>query len=156
MSEHLESIEPATLEPAVMEPVAIEPAIKPLPNAGLKQTLWSALSLFTSFGTLVCCALPALFVTLGAGAALAGLVASAPWLVALSKYKVWTFGLSGGMLLLAGFMRWQSRHAPCPNDPRAAKTCSKLRAFSRWIYGVSVAVWCLGFFFAFLAVHIFY
>ncbi len=125
-------------------------------NEGLRQTIWSALSLFTSLGTLVCCALPALFVTLGAGAALAGLVSSAPWLVAFSKYKVWTFGVSGALLLLAGFMRWQARHAPCPTDSNAAKACSRFRTMSGWLYGLSVAVWCLGFFFAFLAVHIFY
>lgn len=125
-------------------------------NYGVKHTLLPTLSLFTSVGTLVCCALPALFVTLGAGAALAGLVSTAPWLVALSKYKVWTFGVSGAMIMLAGFMRWRARGAPCPIDPEQAKACSRLRRVSSWIYWLSVAVWCIGFFFAFIAVHIFY
>ena len=35
-----------------------------------RQSFLSILSLFTSFGTLVCCALPALLVTLGMGASL--------------------------------------------------------------------------------------
>ena len=65
------------------------------PDYGIKQTLLPSLSLVTSAGTLVCCALPALLVTLGAGATLAGIVGTAPWLIALSKYKILTFGISG-------------------------------------------------------------
>lgn len=125
-------------------------------NSGLRQTLLPALSLFTSVGTLACCALPALFVTLGAGAALAGLVSAAPWLVALSKYKAWTFGVSGLLILLAGFMRHRARNAPCPVDPAMAAACTRLRKISGWIYWSSALVWCVGFFFAFIAVRIFY
>lgn len=125
-------------------------------NYSAKHTLLPTLSLFTSVGTLVCCALPALFVTLGAGAALAGLVSAVPWLVALSKYKVWTFGISGLMILLAGLMRFRARNAPCPADPVQAKACTRLRKVSGWMYWLSVAVYAVGFFFAFIAVRIFY
>jgi mercuric ion transport protein len=44
-------------------------------------------SLFASTGTLLCCALPALLVTLGLGAVVAGAVSSVPWLVPLSRNK---------------------------------------------------------------------
>lgn len=121
-----------------------------------KQTLLPTLSLFTSAGTLICCALPALLVTLGAGAALAGLVSAAPWLVALSKYKIWTFGVSGGMILIAGALRFGARNAPCPIDVQQAAACTRLRKISGWIYWLSVAIWCVGFFFAFIAVHLFF
>ena len=121
-----------------------------------KQTLVPTLSLFTSIGTLLCCALPALLVTLGAGAALAGLVSSAPWLVALSKYKAWTFGLSGALILIAGIMRRSTRNAPCPIDAEQAEACTRLRKISGIIYWLSVVIWCVGFFFAFIAVHLFY
>ncbi len=128
------------------------------PNSdyGVKQSLLPALSLFTSAGTLVCCALPALLVTLGAGATLAGLVGSAPWLIALSKYKIWTFGISGAMILIAGAALWRSRNASCPIDPAQAMACGKLRKTSVWIYRLSVLLWCVGFFFAFIAVRVFY
>ena len=125
-------------------------------NYGIKQTLLPTLSLFTSLGTLVCCALPALLVTIGAGAALAGLVTAVPWLVALSKYKAWTFGIAGGMLLVAGIMRWKSRNLPCPIDPEQARACERLRRVSAWLYWSSVGVYAVGFFFAFVAVHVFY
>jgi len=121
-----------------------------------KQAFLPTLSLFTSVGTLLCCALPALLVTLGAGAVFASLVSSAPWLVALSKYKIWTFTIAGALLVFAGIMRWRSRHAPCPIDAEQAKVCNRLRKISGWIYWFSVLIYSIGFFFAFIAVHIFY
>jgi hypothetical protein len=115
--------------------------------------LMSTLSLFTSAGTLLCCALPALMVSIGAGAALAGLVSTAPWLVALSRYKAWTFGISALMIVVAGVLRFRARNAPCPIDPEQAKACDRLRRISAVIYWASVGVWLVGFFFAFVAVH---
>ena len=41
----------------------------------------SFLSLFTSTGTILCCALPALLVTIGAGAALSSLISTFPQIV---------------------------------------------------------------------------
>ncbi|MEM9157498.1 MAG: hypothetical protein AAGB46_00510 [Verrucomicrobiota bacterium] len=114
------------------------------------------MSLFTSLGTLLCCALPALLVTLGLGASLAGLISKAPWLTALSEYKEWVFGGAALMLISSGFLQWRARYAPCPADVRKAKACSRLRKLSWWIFGVSVFVYLVGFFFAFLAVEIFY
>lgn len=126
---------------------------EPLDKPSLRAPL---LSLFASVSTLVCCALPALLVTLGAGAALASIVSSAPWLVALSKYKVITFSAAGVMLLVAGIFWWRGRYAPCPADPALAATCARLRKFQVWIYWISVAIYLVGFFFAFLAADIFY
>jgi hypothetical protein len=117
---------------------------------------WPGLSLFTSLGTLVCCALPALLVTLGAGAALAGLVSAAPWLVELSRYKEVTFAVAGCMLVLAGIMQWRSRNAPCPVDPIQAQACRRLRRASGFIYWGAVVIYAIGFFFAFVAADLFY
>ena len=52
-----------------------------------KQAFFSILSLFTSIGTLLCCALPALLVTLGMGAVLAGFISMSPWITNISNYK---------------------------------------------------------------------
>src|SRR5688572_11122802 len=54
----------------------------------------SYLSLFTSVGTLLCCALPSLLVLLGLGVTVASVLASAPWLATLSRHKSWVFGTS--------------------------------------------------------------
>lgn len=127
---------------------------KPSISYGIKNTLVPTVSLFGSLGTLVCCALPALLVSLGAGATLAGLVSAAPWLVSISKYKVFTFSISGVLIVLAGIMQIRSAKYPCPIDPVKAKACIRLRTFSLVLYGFSVLIWCVGFFFAFLAIHL--
>src|SRR5260370_36795854 len=57
--------------------------------------LLSFLSLFTSLGTLLCCALPSRLVLLGLGATVASFLSSAPWLVSLSRHKLWVFALPG-------------------------------------------------------------
>jgi hypothetical protein len=67
-------------------------AAKPYRNSSLTRQrcasgLLSFLSLFTSFGTLLCCALPSLLVLLGLGATVASLLSAAPWLVSLSHHK---------------------------------------------------------------------
>ncbi|MDX1923443.1 MAG: hypothetical protein SFW65_09990 [Alphaproteobacteria bacterium] len=111
----------------------------------------STMALFTTLGTLVCCALPALFVTLGAGAALAGLVSTVPWLVEFSRHKLWVFGGAAALLLLAGGMLWQAKNLPCPADAAQAKACTNLRRLSWWIYAFAVVVYLIGFFFAFIA-----
>jgi len=125
-------------------------------NYNWKDTIASFASLFASTSTLLCCALPALLVTIGAGASLAGLVSSAPWLVTFSKYKAWTFSVSGLLLLFAGYLQYKGKKRPCPIDPEQAKACMKLRKISIVIYFSSVFIWLTGFFFAFIAARIFY
>ena len=68
----------------------------------LKSLIVPSLSLFTSFGTLVCCALPSLFVAVGAGAILAGLLSTMPFLIVLSKYKAILFLVSGTLIIISG------------------------------------------------------
>ncbi len=110
-----------------------------------------SLTLFSSFGTLFCCALPALFVALGAGAALAGVVTNFPQLIWISEHKIGLFIFAGMMLTTSGILRYRSRNAPCPVDPLKAMACSKLRKTSGVIYGVSLAIYATGLFFAFIA-----
>ena len=115
--------------------------------------LLSFLSLFTSLGTLFCCALPSLLVLLGLGATVASVLSSAPWLVGLSRHKLWVFGFSG--LLIAGTYyyvyrlapRLQARALACPiYDPR----CRIASRFSRIVLGISAGIWAVGFFTAFV------
>mgnify|MGYP007079442344 FL=1 len=114
------------------------------------------LSLFTSMGTLVCCALPALLVTLGMGAALAGFVGAVPWITAIADYKIYVFAGAGIMLTLSTIMQWRGRYAPCPADPVKAKACTRLKKISWGILVFSIIIYLIGFFFAFLAADIFF
>ena len=120
-----------------------------------KNLLLPSLSLFTSLGTLFCCALPALFVVLGAGATLAGLLSNAPFLIVLSKYKLLLFLISGSLMVASGYLIWKSRNAPCPADQLKAKTCKRLRITSQVIYFFSLLIYLIGFFFAYLITYLF-
>ncbi len=122
----------------------------------MKQTILPTLSLFTSMGTLICCALPALLVTLGMGASLAGFIGAVPWITAVSDYKAAIFAGAGVMLALSAVMQWRARYAPCPVDPIKAKACTRLRRISWAILIISIVIYLVGFFFAFLAADFFY
>lgn len=111
----------------------------------------SWIALLTSGGTLICCALPALLVALGAGAVLSSLIASVPQLVWFSEHKVGVFLLAATMLTISGALQWRSRRLACPTDPRLAASCMLLRRRSWQLYGVSVLLFAIGGFFAFVA-----
>jgi hypothetical protein len=119
-------------------------------DAELRAGLWtSALSVFTSSTTLVCCALPALLVAIGAGAVLAGWASAFPQLVWLSAHKVEVFGAAAVMLAVAGALQWRSRSLPCPTDPVLAAACTRTRRTAAAIYWLSVAIYAIGVLFAF-------
>lgn len=126
------------------------------PNALWQHIAMPTLSLFASAGTLICCALPALLVTLGLGATVAGFVVAVPWVTVLSEKKAYVFAGAGIMLALSAFMQWRAKNAPCPVDPLKAKACMRLRKASRLILIFSIFIYLIGFFFAFLAADIFF
>ena len=111
----------------------------------------SVLALFASSSTLLCCALPALLVALGAGAALSGLVSVFPQLVWLSEHKIGLFSFAGLALTASGALQWHNRNAPCPIDPALRQACLRTRRVSVAIWVVSVAVYAVGGYFAFIA-----
>ncbi len=124
-------------------------------NSLTKTKAASFLSLFTSGGTLICCALPATLVGLGAGAAMSSLVSSVPQLVWFSEHKMGVFLFAAVMLVGSGALQWHARSLPCPADPTLAATCMKTRKTSLRVYFVSVAIFLIGGFFAFIAPLIF-
>ncbi len=125
-------------EPTPPEPKEIGPA------TGL-----SWLALFTSLGTLVCCALPITLVTLGLGATVAALTSNFPILVTLSQHKGWVFAVSGLMLAAAAWLSWGPRGRRCPADPARAAACARAQRWNRWILAVAIAIWIAGAFAAF-------
>lgn len=117
-----------------------------LPRAGVLAAL---ASLFASSSTLVCCALPALLVGLGAGAALASLVSAVPQLVWLSEHKAGLFLAAGLMLALNAALQWRQRTAPCPVDPARRRHCERARSASRRMLAASALLYAVGAWFAF-------
>ena len=115
----------------------------------------SFLTLFASGGTLICCALPALLVSVGAGAVMVSIVSNVPQIVWFSEHKQEVFLFAGLMLLISGMLQWRARSLPCPGDRALAELCIKARDNSFRVYLVSLAVYLTGGFFAFLAPWLF-
>ena len=115
----------------------------------LRNSFLDFITLFSSFSTLLCCTLPALFVALGAGAIFAGLVAEFPQIVWLSENKAGLFIVSGLLIGTSGYFQWRNRNAPCPVDPDLARSCMRTRTVSRWIYFSSLLLFIVGGLFAY-------
>ncbi|MGZ3650192.1 MAG: hypothetical protein ACXVB9_16450 [Bdellovibrionota bacterium] len=107
------------------------------------------LSLFTSLSTLLCCALPALFVAIGMGAAFAGLIGAVPQIVWVSENKGVVFGLGALLLAVGGLLQWRAKYEPCPLNSEQAAACLSARRSSRILYFVSLVIYAVGAFFAF-------
>lgn len=106
-------------------------------------------TLFTSFSTLICCALPALIVALGMGAAMAGFVSEFPQFIWISENKIWFFMVGGVLLTIGGYLQYRVKNEPCPLDTKA-QACSDTRRNSKIIYFFSVAMYGIGFSFAYI------
>ena len=106
----------------------------------MREGAASFLSLFTSTSTLICCALPAVFVSLGAGASFASLIGFFPMLPMLSTYKIEITVAALVMLIASGLINRRTARLPCPIEPGAAKACMQTRRRSAVTWWFSVAI----------------
>jgi len=118
-----------------------------------RATLLNYFSLFSSFSTLICCALPSVLVLLGMGTTVASLLSAAPWLVNLSRHKVWTFSIAGLLISMSFVMTYLiaprlRQGEACDAD--APSTCGEVSKMSRVILWGSAVIWSCGFFVAYL------
>jgi mercuric ion transport protein len=118
-----------------------------------RAALLNYFSLFSSFSTLLCCALPSVLVLLGMGATVASLLSAAPWLVSLSMHKIWTFSIAGVLIAFSFIVTYFI--APrllqgeiCNADDPA--TCAEVSKLSRVLLWGSAFIWSCGFFVAYL------
>ncbi len=109
---------------------------------------FGVLALFTSVGTLLCCALPIVLVTLGLGSVVAALTLQVPFLVTLSEYKLAMFVVSGLFLALAAWFVW--RPQACPADPGLAARCAAANVWGKRVLWVAAGLWLTGFAAAYL------
>lgn len=114
-------------------------------NLGLTMS-----ALVAGGATLLCCVLPAVMVSLGAGAALVALVSHFPQLVWLSEHKPWVFGVAGALLAVSASMVWRARRLPCPSDPVRGRRCARLRGISVVMCALALVSVAAGAIFAFL------
>ncbi|GMR18218.1 MAG: hypothetical protein BMS9Abin33_0624 [Gammaproteobacteria bacterium] len=120
---------------------------------GLKQKSVTIFTLFTTTGTLICCALPIIFVTLGLGATVVAMTSTFPFLITLTHYKIWVFAFSGLMLAISGWLMFRSARS-CPADQALAEACETAHKWNKRIYWSSVVIWGVGFTAAYLLLPI--
>jgi len=118
-----------------------------------RTALLNYFSLFSSFSTLICCALPSVLVLLGLGTTVASLLSAAPWLVSLSRHKIWTFSIAGTLIAASFVMtyvvapRLRGGEVCDADDPT---TCGEVSKVSRVVLWGSAVIWSGGFFVAYL------
>jgi mercuric ion transport protein len=118
-----------------------------------RAALLNYFSLFSSFSTLICCALPSVLVLLGMGTTVASLLSAAPWLVSLSRHKIWTFSIAGVLISLSFLVTYLiaprlRRGEICDADDPT--TCGEVSKVSRLLLWGSAIIWSCGFFVAYL------
>jgi mercuric ion transport protein len=123
-----------------------------------RAALLNYFSLFSSFSTLICCALPSVLVLLGMGTTVASSLSAAPWLVSLSRHKIWTFSIAGVLISMSFVMTYLvaprlRRGEVCEADDPT--TCGEVSKVSRLILWTSAVIWSCGFFVAYLLGPIF-
>ena len=125
----------------------------PAERRAKRAALLNYFSLFSSFSTLICCALPSVLVLLGLGTTVASLLSAAPCLVGLSRHKVWTFSIAGTLIAASFAMtyvlapRLRQGEACAADDPT---TCGEVSRLSRVVLWGSALIWSGGFFVAYL------
>ncbi len=118
-----------------------------------QQRALSWVTLLASTGTLLCCALPILLVSLGFGAVVASLTSSLPVLVTLAAYESWMFSVSALLLGVTAWVLW-IRPQQCPSDPELAERCAQAGVWNRRVFWMATVVWVVGFTAAFLLLPI--
>jgi len=118
----------------------------------VKSDLTAILSLFASFSTLVCCALPALLVLLGLGAVLAGLVSDLPFLITMTGNKAWTLLFATGIIGANFWLVYGKTDTTCTIPENGDETaCETSSRWSRIVLWISFGFLLIGAFMSYLA-----
>ena len=116
-------------------------------------TGFSWLTLFFSTGTLLCCALPILLVSLGLGATVAAITSSFPVLIILSENKIWIFLMSGSLLVVSALLMRRAK-GMCPSDSAAASRCQHVKLWNQRLWFIAATIWIIGFVASYIALPV--
>ena len=119
------------------------------PEITQKPRKWGVLILFSSFSTLICCALPVLLVSLGFGSVVASIYSDyLPFLKWFGNNSIFTFGLTASLLVIAAYALYRSGRS-CPTDPELALLCESTQRWNQRFFCLAVGIWLIGAFAAF-------
>jgi hypothetical protein len=120
-------------------------------NQTWKQKASSFFALFTSTGTLICCALPAAVAAFAGGAAVTSMISTFPWMVPLSRHKIWIFIGSALMITLSGILIYRPQgNVAC--SITGGEGCEVAGRFTKFMFWASVIIYGSGTFFAYALV----
>ncbi len=107
-------------------------------------------ALLSSSSTLLCCALPAILVSMGAGAVFANIISVVPALTVVSRFKIEITIATLVILIAVGVLHSKTAKMPCPADPILGRACLKSRKRSRVVYYLSCMVFAIASTFTFI------
>ena len=119
-----------------------------------KSLLTQILVLFASSSTLVCCAIPALLVAIGATGALISLFSNIPFLITISENKEIVFIISGLLIITAFWTQRKDEIDSCELDDSLTMSCNNLKKINKKILYSSLFIYLVGLFFAFFAKYL--
>lgn len=113
-----------------------------------QQKISSFLALFTSTGTLICCALPAAVAAIAGGAAVTSMISTFPWLVPLSANKEWFFLSAAVMITISGILIYRPKgKVAC--SITGGQGCEVAGTFTKITFWASLVIFLVGAFFAY-------
>ncbi len=119
----------------------------------MKRGVVNFLALFTSSGTLLCCALPATITAIAGGAALVSFTSNFPWLMEIAAKKGWIFLVSGLMITLSGTLIFRPKgRVACSLAGKDG--CAVAGRVTRIVFWFSLGMYTVGAFFAYASVPI--
>lgn len=113
-----------------------------------RQRAATFLALFTSTGTLLCCALPSALAAVAGGSAVVSLVSAVPWLVPLSQNKGWIFLGAGLMIALSAVLTFRPKGTVACTIA-GGHGCAVAGRFQKSMFWVSAGIYGIGAFFAY-------
>ncbi len=109
-----------------------------------KNNIMDVLALFSSSGTLICCALPMVVAALAGGAALSSMVSLFPFLVTLSQYKNAIFIFSGSMIALNGYLSFKPLKEIACDVESGEVGCEVAGKYNRKMFYISLGIFSVG------------
>ena len=123
-------------------------------NKEKKSLLTQILVLFASSSTLICCAIPAILVAIGATGALISLFSNIPFLITISENKEIVFAISGLLIFIAFWSQRKDEIDSCELDKTLMMSCNNLKKINKIILYSSLFIYLVGLFFAFFAKYL--
>ena len=111
-------------------------------------------ALFTSSGTLLCCALPAATAAVAGVTAVTSMLSALPWLIPLSRHKIWIFIISGLLIIISAVFTFRKQNHNPQCDIDGGEGCKTASGFSKFMFYFSLIIYLIGFFFAYLLVSL--